>query len=164
MPANFHVDLTSLPRPAQAAAAAVVLVLLLSAVLLRSGRDNADVANAQAVQAAVAPAAVAAAPTEADAVRAANVPVEGLTVELKASGPCWVSASADRSPVLSRLLQAGDAETVEARDEFVLRVGDPATIALTINGQPVRSLGRAGMPVTVQINRDNLRDFVAAPN
>jgi hypothetical protein len=87
---------------------------------------------------------------------------EGLTIELKATGPCWVSASADRSHVLSRLLQSGETETIAAQDEFVLRVGDPSTIVMTINGELVRSLGRAGVPVTVQIRRETYRQLLAS--
>ena len=83
-----------------------------------------------------------------------------LRVELAASGPSWVSASADRAAAANRLMQAGERHTIEARDELVLRVGDPATLGLSINGVPARPLGRAGQPVTVQITKENFRSFL----
>jgi cytoskeletal protein RodZ len=96
-----------------------------------------------------------------DVARAANVQEEAdeLRIELTATGPCWVSATTDREASLSRLLQAGEKHELRAKDELVLRVGDPSTISVSVNGVPGRPLGSAGQPVTVQINKQNFRDF-----
>jgi cytoskeleton protein RodZ len=161
-PLRIQIDLKSLPRPAMAAAAVVLLVAVI-AVFAWNGRDGGEqVATAEAAQQdSDAAQALGTAPAN-DAAHAANVTDEGLRIELKTTGPCWVSASADRAPVLSRLLQAGESETIEATDELVLRIGDPSTVNVTINGAPARPLGRAGIPVTVQINRENFRELVAS--
>jgi transcriptional regulator with XRE-family HTH domain len=161
-PLRIQIDLKSLPRPAMAAAAVLLAVALIAAFAWRGGDGGEQIATAEAVHDAETAEGSAAAPGN-DATHAANVATDDpLRIELKTTGPCWVSASADRAPVLARLLQAGERETIEAKDEFVLRVGDPSTISLTINGAPLRPLGQAGMPVTVQINRDNYRELLAS--
>ena len=88
IPAALPHGLTSLPRSEQAAAAVIVLVLVVSAIAFRDVGKAPGVATAQAVQAGLAPAAVPA-PTSAqsDAVPAAQVVHDGLTIELKTSGP-----------------------------------------------------------------------------
>jgi cytoskeletal protein RodZ len=163
-PLRIQIDLKGLPRPAMAAAAVVLLVAVMAALAWRGGNDTTRVANAEGAH-QDADAAHASAPALApvsDATHAAHVTDDALRIELKTTGPCWVSASADRAPVLARLLQAGESETIEAKDELVLRIGDPSTVTLTINGAPLRPLGEAGIPVTVQINRENYRALLAS--
>ena len=84
-----------------------------------------------------------------------------LKADLTATGPCWVAATADAELRMQRLMNAGDHETVTARDTLTLRVGDPAALTLSLNGAPGRSLGQAGQPVTVTITSQNYRDYLA---
>jgi hypothetical protein len=83
-----------------------------------------------------------------------------LRVGIESQGPCWIEATADGVQILYRLLPSGERESIEAQDELVLRVGDPAAIALEINGAPGRVLGSAGRPVTVRITPRNYREFL----
>ena len=83
-----------------------------------------------------------------------------LRVDLHATGPSWIGARADGAPVVSRLMNTGDRQSFEARDEIVLRVGDPGTLELSINGARSRPLGKPGHAVTVRINPKNYADFV----
>lgn len=159
-PLRIQIDLKSLPRPAMAAAAVMLLIAVIAAFAWRGGDAGEQAVTAEAAQ--QDPAALTAQAPVNDAAHALNVTEDGLRIELKATGPCWVSASADRAPILSRLLQAGESETIEVKDEFVLRVGDPSTVNLTINGAPLRPLGQPGMPVTVQINQENYRELLAS--
>jgi cytoskeletal protein RodZ len=161
-PLRIQIDLKSLPRPAMAAAVVVLLVAIVATFAWRGGNGSEPVASAEAAQQAVAAAQASSEAAASDAAHASNVTDGVLRIELKTTGPCWVSASADRSPVLSRLLQAGESETIEAQDEFVLRVGDPSTLSVSVNGAPLRPLGQAGIPVTVQINRGNYRELLAS--
>jgi len=86
---------------------------------------------------------------------------EGLVrVELHATGPSWIGARVDGAPVLSRLMAAGDRQSLEARDEIVLRAGDPGTLEFSINGTRGRPLGKPGQAVTVRINPRNYGDFI----
>jgi hypothetical protein len=72
-----------------------------------------------------------------------------------------VSATADGLSVVYRLMQAGERQTIEARDEVVLRIGDPAAFTFFINNTPGRTLGRAGQAVTLRITAQNYREFVS---
>ena len=83
-----------------------------------------------------------------------------MDVELRAEGPCWVSASVDEKPVLARLMNAGEREHLTVTERLVLRVGDPSTFGFSIDGQPGRSLGRAGQAVSVTIDRQNVESFL----
>jgi cytoskeleton protein RodZ len=85
---------------------------------------------------------------------------DGLRVELHATGPCWIGARADGAPVFNRLMETGDRQTIEARDEIVLRAGDPGTLELSINGVRSRPIGKPGQAVTVRINPKNYVEFV----
>jgi cytoskeleton protein RodZ len=145
------------PWPIFALAAVVIVVTLGSYLVLSRNNDATPAETTSEATSGVAPAPSVPGP---DAAHAANVVGDSLRVELKATGPCWISATTDRNAPMSGLLQAGDSRTVEAKDELVLRVGDPATLSMVINGRPARSLGRAGEPVTVRINKENFGDFL----
>ena len=84
-----------------------------------------------------------------------------LTLQIEAIGPCWISATADGTPAVARLLDAGDTQPIAAYDEIRLRVGDPASVSFTLNGVAGRSLGNSGQPVSVRITPQNLREFQA---
>jgi len=83
-----------------------------------------------------------------------------LDVDLRADGPCWISAAVDGETVVARLMNAGEHERLKIAGHLALRVGDPAVFAFSIDGVPGRSLGRAGQAVTVQIDRDNYESFL----
>ena len=85
-----------------------------------------------------------------------------VLLDIRTLGPCWVSATADGLSVVYRLMQAGERQTIEARDEVVLRIGDPGAFTFLINSMPGRTLGRAGQAVTVRITAQNYREFVSA--
>lgn len=86
---------------------------------------------------------------------------EMLTIEIHPDAPCWVSLTVDGELEFSRLMQPGEREVLEAREEIVLNVGDAGAFAFTLNQQPGRRLGPAGEVVTARINHDNISDYVA---
>ena len=59
------------------------------------------------------------------------------------------------------MVDTGQGEVFEAEEGFVLNVGDAGLLDFSINEQPGRSLGPSGQTVTVAINRDNYRTFLA---
>jgi cytoskeleton protein RodZ len=87
---------------------------------------------------------------------------EILDVEVRATGPCWVEATADGSRRVYRLMQAGDRETFAVQDTLVLRVGNPGAFAFSVNGRPADLPGRPGQPVTIRIGPENFTDFLTA--
>jgi RodZ C-terminal domain len=103
-----------------------------------------------------------AAPPQVTPSAAIDVPQGPLQFELRPEGPCWLVANVDGTPVLARLLQRGESQTIEVHDELLLRVGDPAALSYSINGQTGRPLGRQGEPVNVRITRSNFRDFLSS--
>ena len=83
-----------------------------------------------------------------------------LTIDIHPSAECWVSLTVDGERVLSRVMQPGEREVVEADREIIVNVGDAGAFAFAINQRPGRALGGRGEVVTARINRDNYRSFV----
>ena len=103
----------------------------------------------------VAAAPVAAAPIAAtqEAQPVATTGTE-IRIEMNAQGLCWVKAVADDELAFARLLQPGETETLTARRDITVRVGDPASFSYSINGSPGQPLGVANVPVTVRFGTD----------
>jgi cytoskeletal protein RodZ len=86
---------------------------------------------------------------------------EVIRLELTATESCWVSATVDGRRIAYRMMRPGEHQSLEVRDEAVLRIGEPAAMALSIDGAAGRSLGRPGEPVTLHITRENYREFLS---
>jgi cytoskeleton protein RodZ len=86
-----------------------------------------------------------------------------LNVRLSTSDLCWISVVADSEPAVERLLQAGQQEVVDARQTMVLRAGNAGAVSWTINGAAARPLGSSGQVVTVRLDLENFRNFLALP-
>jgi cytoskeleton protein RodZ len=84
-----------------------------------------------------------------------------LHVELLPQGPCWVSVASDGTPVMQRLMNAGDRATIDAREEAVVRFGDAAACSFSVDGAPAAPAGAAGKPVTLHITRHNRNGYIA---
>ncbi len=89
------------------------------------------------------------------------IPGAALHLDLSPSAPCWVSGTADGTRVTYQLFDSGDHVQIDAQQDVVLRIGDPAALTLTINGETARPLGTAGEPVTIHLTPQNYRDFVS---
>jgi cytoskeleton protein RodZ len=88
-------------------------------------------------------------------------PANALHLAIAPTGPCWMRATVDRSPLFATLLTAGEHRTIDARSEVTLRIGDVSSCAFTINGNPARIPGAPGQAVTVRVTPDNYRQFLA---
>ena len=121
-------------------------------------------ANPPSTQAPTPPAQSTSVPTSG-ATPAAPAPADGtasgLRLAIQLTGPCWLSATVDGARTVYQLFEGGEKTTIDAKNDVVLRVGDPATLALTINGATARSLGTAGQPVTVHLTPQNYHEFVS---
>jgi cytoskeleton protein RodZ len=85
----------------------------------------------------------------------------GLHLAIQLTGPCWLSATVDGARTVYQLFDGGEQTTIDANNDVVLRVGDPAAFALSINGATARSLGTSGEPVTIHLTPQNYQDFVS---
>jgi cytoskeletal protein RodZ len=68
----------------------------------------------------------------------------GLVLDLQARQSCWVAVQADGIKVMDRVLAEGESQTLQARDEIVLSVGNAGGLAYKLNGRPGVVLGREG--------------------
>lgn len=71
-------------------------------------------------------------------------PPSGLVLQVTADADCWVEIKADGETRLSRELAAGERQTIEARDELVLSVGNAGGLSFSVNDRPGLPLGRSG--------------------
>lgn len=85
---------------------------------------------------------------------------ESLTVAVYPTAPCWVLLTIDGKRVFAGVMGAGERKVYEANSQITLNVGDAGAFSFSINQQPGRILGEPGEVVTVEIDRNNYRDFV----
>jgi cytoskeleton protein RodZ len=84
-----------------------------------------------------------------------------LVLTMTAQAECWVEVRADGETVVSRILQEGDSETLEARGEIVLSVGNAGGLSVRLNDRPALPLGRSGeVRKNIVITRQNLPELV----
>jgi cytoskeleton protein RodZ len=140
-----------------AAVLALAVVGYLTFVATRHRDRSPAVAPAAPVVARATPALPAPAPA------AVGTSGTALQLALTAQAPCWISATADGKRTLFKIMQPGERQSLQVRDELVLRVGEPAALEYSINGAPGRTLGRSGEPVTVRITPANYREFLGKP-
>jgi hypothetical protein len=73
-----------------------------------------------------------------------------ITVELQAEKPSWMAVFVDGEKKVSRLLDAGQEATFEAKEELRVRLGNAAAVQVTWNG---KSMGPGGPPGQVRLLR-----------
>jgi cytoskeletal protein RodZ len=148
---------------------ALASVPLVALVLYATGAGRSGVPEAtpsSAVQAQHEPPASEPALVPAQSVVAAPVEIAAdgpLSIAVTASGPCWVQVEVDGRVVLERELRPGDRELFEIDEAFSITAGNAGALSLSVNGREVRSLGGSGRVVTVNLTRDNFRDFLVEP-
>jgi cytoskeletal protein RodZ len=85
---------------------------------------------------------------------------ERLTIAFEVTGACWVQVTADGLVVLSRLMQAGERETVMADRDLLIDVGNAGAFTWTINGRPAQALGLEGRHRQITVTRENAQSFL----
>lgn len=85
----------------------------------------------------------------------------GLILALSARQNCWVAVQADGIRVMDRIMSEGETETLNAKSEIVLSVGNAGGIQFQLNGRPGVSLGREGeVRRNIVITRQSLPSLV----
>lgn len=96
--------------------------------------------------------------------QAAGTTAEGLVLTLNARQSCWVAAQVDGQTVINRVLSQGESETLEARGEIVLSVGNAGGLVFSVNERPGVPLGKNGeVRRNIVINKQNLTSLVEDP-
>ena len=86
---------------------------------------------------------------------------DGLVLSLTAQQECWVEVRADGNTVINRVLAEGETQTLEARGEIVLSVGNAGGLSVRVNDRPALPLGRSGeVRKNIVITRQNLPSLV----
>jgi cytoskeletal protein RodZ len=166
-----HAGQPSAPAPARARSVrtpllvAVVVAALAGlgawAALRYDARETAaePVAAAQAPTSTFPPDPVYPPPTTA---AAAHPDAQGgLVLTLSSRQSCWVAVLADGAKVMDRVMNEGEAQTITAKGEMVLSVGNAGGITFTLNGRPGVSLGREGeVRRNIVITRQSLPSLV----
>jgi cytoskeletal protein RodZ len=133
--------------------------------------DSTAVATSSpaAAKAAAAPAeakATAPAPSAADspsknaATVAPPVADEPIRMAVSVSTPSWVIVWVDGKKAISRLMDIGEQETVEASRDIVVTGGDAGAVLIAFNGAVTRPLGKAGRTASVRVNHGNLERYL----
>ena len=82
-----------------------------------------------------------------------------LTVVIEPTGLVWIEATADGMRVLYQLVEAGGRQSIDVREELLLRIGDAGAFKFSINGVPGRALGRSGEVRDIRITHDDYSSF-----
>ncbi len=86
---------------------------------------------------------------------------ETLVLTMTAQQDCWVEVRADGTTVINRVLAEGESQTLEARGEIVLSVGNAGGLQIRLNDRPALPLGRSGeVRKNIVITRQNLPSLV----
>ncbi len=87
-----------------------------------------------------------------------HTPPEELQLKIIADEITWVSVSADNGTPREWLLRAGESVTVQAFEQFALKIGNAGGTMLLLNGKDVGSLGPHGKVVDIVLTDDRSRD------
>jgi cytoskeleton protein RodZ len=171
-----HAGQPSTPAPARSRSLRtplLVVVVVLAALGIAAWaafRYDAQGAGAEPVAAASAPASTFAPdpvyPPPTTAAAAIPADGQGLVLTLTSRQSCWVAVLSDGVKVMDRVMNEGEAQTISAKGEMVLSVGNAGGITFTLNGRPGVSLGREGeVRRNIVITRQSLPSLVqqAAP-
>jgi cytoskeletal protein RodZ len=152
---------TGLPRAwrlglASLGALAAIAIAVVASRPAAKAESSAGVANVVGTSGVTSTSAPASAAKTTDAVpvvppvsaaatpAAAPVPAAPLTIVLTATMPSWVTADADGRRALFKTVAPGVPETILAKREIVIRVGNAGALAWRINGRELGPMGRIG--------------------
>ena len=136
----------------------IVLVLYFTSRGTRPGPSPHVSETAAAAPVSETPAV--AATTGAVRPQPADVSDESITLDLHPTGDCWVRVAADGSTAVSRVMHAGERETLKAQNTVVITVGNAGAFAYSLNGRPGKPLGSPGQVRTARITRPTLAEYI----
>jgi cytoskeleton protein RodZ len=108
----------------------------------------------------VTPAAPEPTPPAAAAGPATDAP---LTIEIAASGACWLVLTIDGARVLARTLDPGEHVSYPVRSFVTVNAGNAGALSLILNGKPAKPIGVAGQVVATTITPATISRFLQQP-
>jgi len=109
---------------------------------------------------AVTPAPPGPTPPAAAAGTATDAP---LTIEIAASGACWLVLTVDGARVIARTLDPGEHVSYPVRTFVTVNAGNAGALSLTLNGKPAKPIGAAGQVVAITITPGTIHNFLQQP-
>jgi cytoskeletal protein RodZ len=84
-----------------------------------------------------------------------------MKLEIMVNESCWLLVLADNDTVLHRTLPPGASRSLSADEGFNISIGNPNGIVMTLDDKPVRSLSRAGRPISnILITQQNKESYI----
>ena len=151
------------PVPVPMAASAVALLILVTGLALWAGRSDAPLETAPPApvgtsgsgQPAAGANSLSPAPGSGTASLGDSAGSTDLVVVLEAEKPAWVTATADGKRVIYRTLQPSTRETVRARREVTIRVGNAGAVRWRVGRREPTTMGPIGTVRSVTVTREN---------
>ena len=83
-----------------------------------------------------------------------------LRMEIVAKDSCWISVDVDGHPTSRRLMEPGEKRVFNARERLFILIGNAGGVQLKINGKPTKPLGDPGEVIKMNIDPENLQQFL----
>jgi cytoskeleton protein RodZ len=135
------------------------LVLMVLVTVWRQATPNQSPEAGALATAGVVEAAAAPAPAPVATSGRRDAAPGKLAIEIRPTADIWVSAKADGTAAIFRLLHSGERVTVEAANELAFRIGNASAFEYAINGVPGKPLGGPDQVREFTITRDNVRTY-----
>lgn len=103
------------------------------------------------------------APPGADPVQSVISGETKLRMEVVATETCWISVDVDGRPSSRRLMEPGEEQVFNALERLFILVGNAGGVHLKINGKPTKPLGDPGEVIKMNIDLQNLQQFLDNP-
>ncbi len=134
----------------------VVLIVILFFVFGGAGTESTPDPVPAALELAPTP------PPPVDATPAQPaIETTNLVVEVDARNATWIRVRSDESPAEEMTMQPGSTRAFSAERMMDVQIGNVSGVNLSINGEPVSSLGDDGQVLSLNITADNYRSLLA---
>ena len=87
-----------------------------------------------------------------------------LLLEIEALEQCWISVDVDGIPSSRRLMEPGEVQTFTAKENMHIIIGNAGGVRVKINDKPTKPLGMSGDVVHMDIEPQNLMQYIASPD
>jgi len=86
-----------------------------------------------------------------------------LRLEITAKEQCWISIERDGIPSTGREMEPGEIQEFNAEKRMLVTIGNAGGIQMKINDKPTKPLGSPGEVIKMNINLENLQQFIDQP-